>query len=220
MLTTGAGGTHFIGPSEKPREGSASRRAVLLGLGVWALDRAVGTVTEGTQTAEAKGTPTPEESVPAGAPSGADVAHRYLGEYRFAGGAKERAQLAKAIDDLASRMNVFARGIARDKLTETNPIASALSFAANAKVLTVRFDGRAFTGPLDGRPAKVTAISGDTMEMRYRFADAQIRQWIAGDEKGQVNTFRLDGRRVTQSVRVYASQLPGDLLYTLTYERT
>jgi hypothetical protein len=199
------------------RDVSTSRRVVLLGLGAWALDRTVGAVEETETTPTA--TPTPGEVFPSDTPANAEAVHAFLGEYGFVGGPKERAALAKAIDELVAKMSFISRGIARDKLTETNPIASAVSFAANAKVLTTRFDKRAFTGPLDGRPAKVTAISGDTMEMRYRIADGQVRQWIAGDEKGQINTFHLRGQRLTQHVRVYASQLPGDLLYTLTYER-
>jgi hypothetical protein len=188
-----------------------SRRAVLLGVGAVLLD---------APTAEREA-PAADlvEIVPAAKTSTVDAVKAFIGNYKFVGGPQERAALARAIDALVDKMSIFARGIARDKLTETNPIAATISFAADTRVLTTRFEKRAFTAPLDGRPAQVTAISGDTMEMRYRISDDEIRQWIAGDEKGQVNTFRLKEQRVVQHVRVYASQLPADLIYKLTYER-
>jgi hypothetical protein len=151
--------------------------------------------------------------------SAADTVKAFLGSFNHAGGDKERAARDKAIEDVVDDMSIFARGIARDKLKEANPIASTLKFAESGGSLTVTLGKRTYTAPLDGRSVKVKAINGDDMDMKYKVGENRIEQIFSGDEKGRINTFKLDGDTVTMHVRIHAEALPKDLVYKLTYAR-
>jgi len=149
-----------------------------------------------------------------------DEAKAYMGAFRHAGGDKERAARDSAIEDVVSGMSFLVRKIARDRLTSANPIASDLKFSKSATSLTVVMDKRSFTGPLDGSKTKVKSISGDDMDMSYDITSKSLTQKFEADKKGRVNIFTLDGdKRLGMKVRVYAEQLPKDLVYRLTYER-
>jgi hypothetical protein len=143
----------------------------------------------------------------------------FLGRYRHAGGDKELKARDQAIDDVVESMNFLARGIARDKLKETNPIAASLGIAADAKDLTITLDTRTYTGPLNGGTVKVKSITGDLMDMHYAVSKAEITQVFSGDDRGRVNRYRLDSGKLTMHVRVHSSRLPKALVYSLTYVR-
>jgi hypothetical protein len=157
---------------------------------------------------------------PGQALAGQEAIKPFLGSYRHAGGDKEREDRDKAIDDVVAGMNVFARGIARDRLKASNPIAAKLEMSADAKALTIAMDTRSYTAPLDGSWVKVKAITGDEMDMRFKIADSILDQIFSGDERGRVNAFRPSSGKLVMNVRVHASKLPKDLVYKLTYERS
>lgn len=143
----------------------------------------------------------------------------FLRTFRFVGGDKERKALERAIDGVVSQMSVFARGIARSKLREGTAIPETMRFSANPKVLSVTMDKQTQTGPRDGRPVKVKVTNGDDMEMRFSIASRRITQSFAGDDKGRVNRFDLDGEteKLQVKVTISSSRLPQSLVYTLTY---
>jgi hypothetical protein len=148
-----------------------------------------------------------------------DPLDSFLGRFRHSGGDSDRKARDKAIDDVVAGMSILVRGIARDRLKEANPIAAKLAFSTTDKDLTVAMDARSYTGPRDGGKVKVKGITGDEMEMHYAIATARIEQVFAAGEKGRTNRFSLDGDTVAMRVRVHATQLPKDLVYTLTYTR-
>lgn len=198
---------------ERPSVGLvASRRALLVGLGACAIDDPL---QNGSDRLAIPFVRLP----PAVIAADADAVKAFVGRYTYAGGADEREALAKAIDALVAKMNRLVRGIARSKLTETNPVETSLRITANARALTVAFGERPFTAPLDGRPITVKVVTGDEMSLHYGITENEIRQVFAGDEKGQVNTFQRHDERVVRRARVYAAQLPADLIYELTYDR-
>mgnify|MGYP000922475151 CR=1 FL=1 len=151
--------------------------------------------------------------------AGEDPVTAFLGAYQYAGGDKERKLRDKAIDDVVAGMNVIIRGIARDKLKAANPIADVLAFAATATNLTVKMDARSHTGPRDGGRVKVKGITGDELEMRYAIRPLRIDQIFTGEDKGRTNAFSLAESTVAMRVRVHSTQLPKDLVYTLTYTK-
>ncbi|NUQ77964.1 MAG: hypothetical protein HUU21_30895 [Polyangiaceae bacterium] len=148
-----------------------------------------------------------------------DTLSPFLGSFRHAGGDKEREARDKAIDAVVDEMNIFVRGIARDKLKSSNAIPAALKISADASALTIALDNRVYTAPLDGRSVKVTGITGDKLDLRYRVTEGRIEQNFKGDERGRVNTYSIEGDKVVMQVRIYASQLPKDVKYKLTYKR-
>jgi len=144
----------------------------------------------------------------------------FLGTFKFSGGEKEQKALDKAIDGVVSQMNLLVRGMARDKLKQANPIATNISFASDANILTVTFDSRTYTAPLDGTPVKIKSILGDDMMLSYKvMCPGEIQQLFSGDDKGRANHARVDGTTCTVDVRVYSSKLPHDLVYSLTYSK-
>jgi len=143
----------------------------------------------------------------------------FVGRFRHSGGDKEREARDKAIDDVVAGMSIVVRGIARDRLKEANPICAKLAFAATAKDLTVAMDARAYTGPRNGGKVKVKGVTGDELEMHYAITTGRVEQVFAAEEKGRTNRFSLTEDTVSMRVRVHATQLPKDLVYTLTYTR-
>lgn len=189
----------------------ASRRAFLLGLGACAMDDPL----HASDRVSIPFVELPPE-VQAG---NAEAVQSFVGRYKHVGGAKEREALARAIEDVVAKMSPLVRGIARSRLTETNLVAPTLAISATARDVTVAYGQRGYTGPLDGRPVKVKVMTGDEMSLHYAITENEIRQVFAGDQKGSVNTYRRSEARVVRRSRVYASQLPVDLIYDLTYER-
>jgi hypothetical protein len=155
------------------------------------------------------------------APSGDDLLKAYVGAFRHTGGDKERIARDRAIEDVVSGMSFLVRKIARDRLTAANAIAVALTFSRTARSLTIAMDDRSFTGPLDGSKTKVKSIGGDEMDMSYQISRDSVTQNFERDGRGRTNTFTLDGdKSLRMNVRVFADQLPKDLVYELTYVRT
>jgi hypothetical protein len=155
------------------------------------------------------------------ASAGEDDVKLYVGAFRFAGGDKEVQARDEAIEDVVSGMSFLVRGIARSRLTAANPIATNATIATSGASLTIAMDSRSFTGPLDGSKTKVKSSSGDDMDMHFEITKQSLTQVFAGDEKGRINTFTLDGSKgLDMLVHVYAKQLPKDLVYRVTYERS
>lgn len=142
----------------------------------------------------------------------------FEGSYRYAGGEEEKAARDKAIDDVVSGMSVFSRGIAKGKLVDSNPIAEEVSVAGANGKLKVSMDEREYAAPIDGQPAKVKGITGDEMDMHFKIA-ADLEQTFAAEGRGRVNTFHIDGDKLTIMVKVHSDQLPKELVYELTYKR-
>ena len=143
----------------------------------------------------------------------------FLGAFRWVGGDAERDARDNAIEAVVSEMSFLARGIARDKLKETNPIAAKLSFEATEKALTAAMDSRSYTAPLDGTHVMVKGITGDDMKMCFKIRQGSIDQQFSSEDKGRDNGFRCADNKVVMHVRVHAEKLPKDLIYKLTYER-
>jgi hypothetical protein len=143
----------------------------------------------------------------------------FLGAFKFIGGDAEREARDKAIESVVAEMSFLARGIARDKLKETNPIAAKLSFGATEKALTAALDSRSYTAPLDGSHVKVKGITGDEMKMCFKIRQGAIDQQFSSEDKGRDNGFRYADNKIVMHVRVRAEKLPKDLVYKLTYER-
>lgn len=149
-----------------------------------------------------------------------DAVSSYVGQFRHVGGDTDREARDKAIDDVVSGMNGLIRGIARTRLIDANPIAERLGLVADASSLTVTMDKLSYTGPLDGGKVKVKSITGDDMDMHYEITKESLTQVFEGDGRGRVNIFTLGTEgRLLLKVRVYAEQLPKDLIYRLGYER-
>ncbi len=126
----------------------------------------------------------------------------------------------KAIDAACSELSPLIRGIAREQLLSANAIASSIAFSADKKNVTVSADARNYRAPLDGSKVRVRVPTGDEMDLRYAVKTGRVDQLFEGDDRGRTNRYTLgDDDVLVMGVRVFASQLPKDVLYKLTYRR-
>ena len=153
-------------------------------------------------------------------PLSKEAADRFVGSYRFAGGDRERAARDAAIDGVVEEMNFLVRGVARKRLKESNRIAERVSISRKESQLTIRFDDRAYTAPINGGAVAVVGITGAELKLRHRVSNGRIEQIFEGEDGGRTNQLELDGEgRLTIRVRVFSDKLPKDLRYKLTYAR-
>jgi hypothetical protein len=146
---------------------------------------------------------------------------RFAGRYRFTGGEAQRDALLVAIDDVVADMNVLARGIARDRLREANPVPSELSIARDEHTCTIGLDDRKYTAPLDGSSTEVVGITGDTLQYSVTISGDRIDQTFVGPKGTRKNTLRLgaDGA-LEMRVEIGSESLPKALRYRLSFQRS
>jgi hypothetical protein len=117
-------------------------------------------------------------------------------------------------------MNFLARGTARDRLREANPVPKRIAITRTTGTLTVAFDERTYDAPLDGSKTRVTGITGDELEYHVTVDDTRLRQHFAGPRGGRRNTMRHRGEdRMVLNVKVTSDSLPKPLEYVLTFKR-
>jgi hypothetical protein len=173
----------------------------------------------------------PEKPTPAAGPARVDVPltapaaspeapiTAFIGRYEWVGGKPEQQVVWRKIEGIASSFNLFAQGIVRSKLAESNQIAKQIRIEADSETLVVYHDEKTASAPLDGGAAKFKAINGEQMDLSFKVEPQTITQTFAGKGKGQVNSYTLDGDTLTVHVSIKASQLPRELAYDLTYKR-
>jgi hypothetical protein len=147
------------------------------------------------------------------------VADRFVGDHRFQGGDKERKARDAAIDSVVDDMSIFARGIARDRLRESNKIAERIAIARNGDRVSFTHDGRRYTALLGGPPVRVKSSTGDEVSLRYALRGGTIEQIFVGEQGSRTNTFKLTDQKMTVHVRIHSEKLPKDVVYTLSYSR-
>ncbi|NUP13698.1 MAG: hypothetical protein HOW73_47285 [Polyangiaceae bacterium] len=157
--------------------------------------------------------PAPVEANDPGSP-----AAQFVGTFKHVGAQAEVEARDAAIDGVVGQMGMLSRGIARDRLKESNPVASTISVSADQGSVTIAMDDRSYTAPLDGTPVKVKGITGDELDLSVKIGDG-LEQTFSGDEKGRINSMRIENNRLILTVVVHAEALPTKLTYTLTYER-
>jgi hypothetical protein len=146
------------------------------------------------------------------------VIDRMAASYAFIGGERERKGLAEAIEAVVEAMNIFVRGIARDRLTETNQIPSSLVIRRQGRRITVSLEDRTYSAELGGPPVTVTGSTGDALRLTYRLRDQRLVQAFVGERGGRTNTYFVDAEgRLRVDVEVHSPRLPKDLRYRLSF---
>lgn len=140
------------------------------------------------------------------------------GDYEFAGGDAEREQRKDAIDDAIADMNMLVRGVARKRLLASTAIPDRLEVSAKGTSVTVSFDDRLYTAALGAPPVVVTGTNGDDLDLTHRLDGKRLMQEFVGPKGGRINALRKSGDEIEVDIRVHSESLPGDVVYTLTYE--
>ncbi|NUO51044.1 MAG: hypothetical protein HOV80_19485 [Polyangiaceae bacterium] len=154
----------------------------------------------------------PPESKPLPAPAPESPVAKFVGTYKWVGGVAEQRTLWGKIENMANTFNFIAKPIVRDKLAAGNQIPKTIRIESDGKDKTEQ------RAPVDGTSTKIKATNGEMMDMSFDIND-ELVQTFKGNAKGRVNSYRLDGDKLTFHVRIHASQLPKELEYELTYER-
>lgn len=164
--------------------------------------------------------PAPPPPELAGPPPAAESPVKpFIGTYRYVGGQEEQRKLWGKIEGMANTFNFVAKGIVRDKLAAGNQIPKEIVISADNDTLSILTASKTpNVAPMDGTSVKVRSITGEMMDMSYKVG-AEIEQTFKGASKGRVNRYELQGDKLVFHVRVFAAQLPYELLYDLTYER-
>jgi hypothetical protein len=144
-----------------------------------------------------------------------------LGEYRYSGGSSQRKSVGTAIDEVVDDMSVFARGIAKNRLTKANKVPASLEIANDGDMITVSLDGKAFTAALGGKSVRVKD-QGQRSQLRYELRGDSLYMFLDGAEGDRINVFtpREDGNGVTMRVTIKSSKLPDAIGYRLSYRAT
>jgi hypothetical protein len=151
-----------------------------------------------------------------------ELQRRYAGEYLFAGGDAERAQIPAAVERSVDGMFFISRGIAYQRLLKTCEICSRYSLAFGAGNVTVAGSCQIFdVSPADGGEADHRTKLGDTSKLSQRFVDQTLVQDFRAEEGSRkvIWTLLPDGDTLRVQVIISSKHLPRPVDYTLTYRR-
>lgn len=165
--------------------------------------------------------PAPETAATAIDDASREAADKHCGAYAFSGGQSERDAVLAAIDDVVAEMNPLARGIARERLRDANPVPARIEIAREADMLAIAFDGRRYEASLDGSKTQVEGITGDTLDYHVTVSAARIRQTFTGPKGGRKNLLGRKGEHgLSVDVTVTSDSLPKPLAYRLSFKRS
>jgi hypothetical protein len=141
------------------------------------------------------------------------------GSYRYIGGAHQRDAMKQAIDKVVDQMGL-GKNIARRRLLESNEVPQRLEIERQGNQLTVKFDGRSYSGRLGGKPIRVQSVTGEPVQMTLRQRGERLLQVYAGEGGTRYNLFapRADDR-LTLRVRITSERLPDDIIYYLSFRK-
>jgi hypothetical protein len=159
---------------------------------------------------------------PDGGATDEQLQQRYAGEYRFAGGSAERAQVPEAVERSVDGMFFIARGIAYDRLLRNCEICSsyALSFA-HGQVVVRGPCQLPDVSPSDGREVEHRTKLDETSQLSQHFVQGALVQDFRGEEGARRVVWSLepDGETLRVQVNISSKHLPHPVDYTLTYRR-
>lgn len=165
--------------------------------------------------------PAPAHAEPPAA-SSVPARDRFAGQFVFAGGETQRAQLEAAIDRAIDGMFFAAKPIARSKLRDKTEIKQVIGFAfANAAITSTASEVAPATSPDDGSFAAYVG-AGEKLKLSQKIlANGHLVQTFAAAEGTRTNEYVLsaDGRQLSVAVIVSSSRLPRAVKYVLSYQR-
>jgi len=137
--------------------------------------------------------------------------------------AKQKKKLEAAINAATEDMFPGIRGIARSRLSESNPAAAKVEITTSGGFIKINQVGfRSVTAPSNGVAIPWRTKHGDKTKVSHKMVNGKLVQRMLVGESGRENTFSLsaDGTTLTVSTRIWDKRLPKDVKYKLTYRRT
>ena len=161
------------------------------------------------------------EPVAEGDPAATVAGAAFVGEFGFVGGQHQRDLVAEAIERAVESLPAFHH-VARTRLTEANPIPSAVRISMDGDdVVVVYGNQEPQRAPLDGSPRTWRNREGTTVELRHALHGDKLVQSIRGEEGRRVMVWSFDPERQRLRVKCTMSgtQLPEPVRYRLTFKK-
>jgi hypothetical protein len=155
-----------------------------------------------------------------GAAVGSEQQAKLDGVYSLNAAASD--DIKAAIDKGTADMNFLIRGIARDRIAETNPAYKQVEISRDESTVSVQFDkGNPIKVPLDGSVGHWTSEDGTKDDVTAKLSDAKLVLLFKGGGGQRVDTFDLapDGKTLQLHIKITASRMPAPVAYKLVYQR-
>lgn len=168
-------------------------------------------------------TPTPARADAPTAAATPSVRDRFAGQFVYAGGEPQRAQVEAAIERAIEGMFFVAKPIARGKLRDKTEIKPHIGFSfAHASITSTASGVAPATSPDDGTAISYVA-AGESLKLSQKLTPSgHLVQTFAAAEGTRTNDYVLsaDGSQLTVAVTISSSKLPRPVRYVLGYRRT
>jgi hypothetical protein len=150
-----------------------------------------------------------------------DQRTRFVGTYRYAGGAEEEGARMKAIDHAVEGLSFVIRSTARSRILATTQILGTYSISFEPREIIVR---------PQSRPEMISGDNGEPADYVYNGKRSRLTQVLEGDRISQVfvsddgrreNEFTVsqDGQVLRVKVTLASARLSNPVVYLLTYKR-
>jgi len=133
----------------------------------------------------------------------------------------DRSGINAAIEQAAAKMNWLVAGVARGRLSKTNPLYHRIEIRNSGSQISVQYDQRKpILMPADGQLVKWTREDGEVFDVSAQIVGTQLTQTYKAQDGQRVNVFSLqpDGT-LRLDVTITSPQLPSAVSYTLNYTR-
>ncbi len=130
--------------------------------------------------------------------------------------------VVQIVESTVSRMNIFIRGIAREKIRKAAKVNQMVSITSSEKGITIHADDRTLpTAPADGTKAIYQSPSGDILDVRMRLEGKRLEQTFQSQTGTRTNLCELsqDGNELDMRVVIRSDHLEKPITYKLVYQK-
>jgi hypothetical protein len=146
----------------------------------------------------------------------------FHGSYRYIGGSGQRDDVKAAVETTVTALPRVIQGIARKRLTATNPVDSSVDIVVAGDTVTTTFEtGFNASCVIDGGTVNATDIEGGKLKVRLRAKGSKLVQQMEGKGGARTIVYVLSADRKTLTVhhKITSDRLPEPLIYRLSYSR-
>ncbi len=130
-------------------------------------------------------------------------------------------QIDRAISDVTAQMNVFVRGIAKNRIgEEVRPDERVRIEPAGDDIVVAIGPGRPVRLALNGPPVQTVDTDGRPLRTRALVGGDRLSIEEQTEQGTRTVTFQLRGDALVMTTRIHSEQLPDDIVYRLRYRRT
>lgn len=163
-------------------------------------------------------TPAPAEPPPPAPITPAD----YQGKWRFVGGQSQRQGVLDGVEATVAALPRALHGIARKRLTATNPVDTSVDISVVGDKVTMNFQSGFTASSVIGGPSTRTKdIEGGRIDAQLRTKGTKLVLFLQGKGGARTIVFVLssDRKRLTLHHKITSPRLDVPVQYRLSYAR-